>query len=352
MMRPRPDDGWEVAHPDAVALDGTGLCGLDRFLGQWPRHNVHAVVLLRRGRLVFERYWRGRERRWMQWSEPVAFSAASLHDIRSITKSVVSLLVGVAIGEGRFPPLDAPVIDAFPEHADLRRPGHAGITFRHLLTMAHGLRWDERRAWNSRANSERQLLEATDPCRMVLAQRMGPPPGTAFNYSGGATTLLAGALEKAVGRTIDAYAAERLFAPLGIIDVAWLRFASHPSVAAFAGLRMRPRDLARIGQLVLEKGRWNGRQIVPAAWITQSTTPRMNVEGDGGLFYGYQWWLGRSLRAARTLGWIAGFGAGGQRLFIVPDAELVLAVNAFNHRDPIGLAILNRVVLPALMDLR
>jgi hypothetical protein len=166
----------------------------------------------------------------------------------------------------------------FPEYADLRTPKNVHITFRHLLTMSHGQRWDESRGWKSRANNERQLLEARDPYRYVLEQKVASPPGVFFNYSGGATTLLSAALAKAVGQRIDAYAKEKLFEPLGITDVEWLSFTGSAEIAAFAGLRLRPRDLAKLGQLVADAGRWNGRQIIPAQWITESTAPRLNVE--------------------------------------------------------------------------
>jgi CubicO group peptidase (beta-lactamase class C family) len=344
------DNGWVVAAPRDVGLDGARLSGLDVFLRQWPKRNVHAVVIARHGRLAFERYYCGRERRWMEWLAPVQFSPETKHDIRSISKSVTSLLVGLAVGAERFPPLDSSVVDYFPEYADLRTPKNVLITFRHLLTMSHGQRWDESRGWKSRANNERQLLEARDPSRYVLEQKVASPPGVFFNYSGGATTLLGAALVKAVGQRIDAYAKEKLFEPLGITDVEWLSFAGSAEIAAFAGLRLRPRDLAKLGQLVADAGRWNGRQIIPAQWIAESTAPRLNVDGREALYYGYHWWLGRSLLNGHDLAWTAGFGSGGQRLFIVPRLDLVIVVNAFESRRSIPVAILNRFVLPAVTD--
>ena len=179
---------------------------------------------------------------------------------------------------------------------------------------------------------------------------MASPPGVSFNYSGGATTLLGAALAKAVGQSLEVYAKEKLFEPLGITDFEWLGFTNSATVAAFAGLRLRPRDLAKLGQLVADQGRWNGKQILPGWWIGESTTPRVNVDAHGALYYGYQWWLGRSLLNGRELTWTAGYGAGGQRLFIVPGLDLVVAVNAFNYRAHIPIAILNRLVMPAVTD--
>src|SRR4051812_12670297 len=148
-MLPTLDDGWAVVNPSEVGFDATRLSDVDTFLRQWPCHNVHAVVIVRRGKLVFERYFRGRERRWMEWSSSVPFSSTKKHDIRSISKSVTSLLIGMAVTEDRFPPFDSPVIDYFPEYADLRTRENERITFRHLLTMSHGLQWDESRSWKS-----------------------------------------------------------------------------------------------------------------------------------------------------------------------------------------------------------
>ncbi|MCP1832421.1 CubicO group peptidase (beta-lactamase class C family) [Bradyrhizobium sp. USDA 4518] len=343
------DDGWVAAAPAEVGFDAESLSRLDAFLKQWPKRNVHAVVIVRRGKLVFERYFAGRERRWMEWSAPVQFSPETKHDIRSISKSVTSLLIGLAIGKGQFPPLDSAVIDYFPEYADLRTTRNARITFRHLLTMSHGLRWDEARGWNSQANNERHLLEAKDPYRYVLQQRMALPPGVSFNYSGGATSLLAAALAKSVGQRIDAFARDKLFEPLGITDVEWLSFTGSAELAAFAGLRLRPRDVAKLGELVANDGRWNGRQVLPAAWIAESTKPRVNAGGHVVVYYGYHWWLGRSLLNGHDLIWIAAYGSGGQRLFIVPGLDLVVVVNAFDH-DAISNAILNQFLLPAVTD--
>lgn len=343
-------DGWTIAAPDEAGLDGAALCGLDRFLEQWPKRNIHAVVVVRHGKLAFERYYSGADDRWVLTSGVTQFSPTEKHDLRSISKSVTALLVGIAAGEGKFPPLDSAAIDFFPEYASLRTAENARITFRHLLTMSHGLRWDESLPWSNPANNERLMLEAKDPYRYVLEQPAALPPGMLFNYSGGATTLLAGALAKATGRTVDAYAKEKLFTPLGIADFEWLGFTGSREVAAFGGLRLRPRDMAKIGQLMAAGGLWNGKRVVPEGWVAESTKPRLNT--DGLLYYGYQWWLGRSLLRGRDLTWTGGIGNGGQRLYIVPELDLVVAINSAHYGSPlqgiIPIGILNRLVLPAV----
>lgn len=345
-------DGWSIAAPDEVGIDGARLCEVDAFLSSWPQRNIHAVVVVRRGQLVFERYFSGQDNRWTLSSSFTRFSPTEKHDIRSISKSVTSLLVGIALDEGKFPPLDSPVIDVFPEYASLRTPEKARITFRHLLTMSHGLVWDENVAWTNARNNERMMFEAKDPYRYTLEQPVALPPGVLFNYSGGATSLLASALMKATGRKVDDYAKEKLFTPLGITDFEWLDFSGSNEIAAFGGLRLRPRDLAKIGQLMSSGGTWNGNRVVPKDWVAASIQPRVNT--DSLFYYGYQWWLGRSLLRGRDLTWIAGIGNGGQRLYVVPELELVVVVNSAHYGSPlqgaIPFGIFNRLVLPAVKD--
>jgi CubicO group peptidase (beta-lactamase class C family) len=193
-------DGWTVAAPETVGLDGAKLCGLETFLKQWPKANIHAVVVVRRGKLVAEHYLAGIDPRFpAEYQGVVRFTPTTKHDVHSISKSVTSLLVGIALGEGKFPALDSAAIDSFPEYASLRTPENARITFRDLLAMAHGWKWDESADWLSADNTERPMFEAEDTYRFIWQQPVIAIPGALFNYSGGATTLLAGVLAKTTG---------------------------------------------------------------------------------------------------------------------------------------------------------
>ncbi|WP_119303416.1 serine hydrolase domain-containing protein [Dongia deserti] len=228
-----------------------------------------------------------------------------------ITKSVTSLLVGIAIDRGWLGSLEESVFTFFPEHADLRTPEKERISLSHLLTMSTGWAWNEDLPYRDPQNSERLMTDAPDRCRYVLEQPLIRPPGRTYNYNGGATALLAEILCRASGRPIDILARQELFDPLGISDVEWIRYGDGTPVAA-SGLRMRPRDLLKIGQLVLWKGTWQDGQIVRRSWIEESTAPHIN--GEGLFFYGYQWWLGRSLVNRQEVKWVSGTGWGGQRL--------------------------------------
>ncbi|MBM3620225.1 MAG: serine hydrolase [Alphaproteobacteria bacterium] len=343
------DDGWAVAVPQSMGLDGDVLCAMVDRLRNWPDANVHGVVVARSGKLVFERYFTGADEIWGRSQGEVKFDAETRHDLRSVSKSLTSLLVGLAIQRGKIAGVDESVMKFFPEHADLDTPERRRITLRHLLTMSMGVAWDETVPYSNPANSEIRMITAADGERFALEQPIVAPPGRVYNYSGGATALLGAVIRKTTGQPLDRFAREALLAPLGITDFEWLGVPGKPPAAA-SGARMRPRDMLKLGQVVLAKGQWNGREVVPAAWIAESTSG--HITGAGIYFYGYQWWLGRSLVDRREVKWVAGFGWGGQRLFIVPEFDLVVATTAGMYRNPqqgavIG-EILNQYVLRAV----
>jgi CubicO group peptidase (beta-lactamase class C family) len=345
-------DGWLLARPESVGLDSAQLCKLDKFIAQWKDANIHAVVVARGGKLVMERYYTGADERLGVPIGTVAYGPDVKHDLRSISKSVTSMLVGIALGQGKFPELDTPVMDLFPEYASLRNADNGRITFRHLLTMTSGLKWDESLPYDNPANSELKMDDAADPIRYVLEQPVIAPPGSVYNYNGGNTILLAAVLAKATGKRLDEYAKEQLFDPLGITDVEWVNLPSTGQAYAPSGLRLRPRDAAKLGQLMIADGVWNYTQVLPPGWTGASMKPRVN--GEGLYYYGYQWWLGRTMRNEQSLHWAAGVGWGGQRLYAVPDLDLVVMINAGHYGGPlqgiIPFGIFTKVVLPAATD--
>src|SRR5215475_10973865 len=147
------NDGWTLATQADVGLDSAKLCELDSFIAQWPDANIHAVVVVRNGKLAMERYFAGEDERWGDKLGRVTYGPGLKHDLRSISKSVTSLLVGIALGEGKFPKLDSSVFDAFPDYADLRTPEKTRITLSDLLTMSSGVAWEENLPWNDPHNN-------------------------------------------------------------------------------------------------------------------------------------------------------------------------------------------------------
>ena len=332
------DDGWTLATPKDSGFDPDKLCPLDKFISQWTGANIHGVVVVRHGKLVMERYYKGTNdfRPSSGRSEAVEFGPTVKHQLFSVSKSVTSLLIGIARGEGKFPDLDAPTIDHLPaKYADLRTPDKARITIRDLLTMSSGLDWDETRPYSDPQNSEWQMERAPDPYRFVLQRRVAFTPGAVYNYSSGDTELLGLVLADGIGQPIDDYARDKLFGPLGITDFKWVKMPNSGQPFAAAGLLLRPRDMAKLGQLLLTDGQWNGKQVVPKGWVAESMTPR--IKGIRGYSYGYQWWLGHTFLNGRDMHWTLGHGYGGQRLFVQPDLDLVVAVTAGLYASPFWL---------------
>jgi len=323
------DDGWPVASVnDDKIVDRDALCRTaDRLVASSA--NVHAILAARGGKLVFERYFKGSDEINGRRMENVTFDADTLHNIKSATKSVASLVLGIAIDRGLIRSLNEPIFSFFPELSDLRSPEKERIQLVHALTMTMGLKWVEAIPSNEDDNDEVRMHMASDPCRYVLGLPAAAPPGQEYFYNTGALTLVSAIVRKATGRTLDEFACETLFQPLGITRLEWVRVKGDSD--AGGGLRLRPRDMAKIGQLVLAGGRWNDSQIVSKAWIETSTAPK--IEAMGGQFYGYLWFLGRSLPNGREVHWAGALGRGGQSIRIVPELDLVVVVTAGYYQD-------------------
>jgi CubicO group peptidase (beta-lactamase class C family) len=344
-----------VASPEAVGLNGASLGMLGEYLTSFAGANVHSVLVIRHGTLVYEQYFTGDDEIWSEPTGPISFQYDTKHDLRSITKSVTGLLVGIAIGRNLIDGVDEPVFKFFPEHADLRTPEKDRILLRHLLTMSAGLEWDQFSfPYSNPANSESAMAVAPDPCRFVLGLPVETPAGKNFRYSSGAAELLGAVIRKVTGQSIEDFARDALFAPLGIADTNWIRFPDSGIALAYGGLRLRPRDMAKLGQLLLTRGKWNGQQVVPPEWIADSMLPQI---GDpcGQLFYSYQWWLGRSLLNKKEVPWVMGNGFGGQRIFVVPAFDLVMVITAGLYASSMQQwlpeELLNRYVLAAIKEL-
>ena len=296
--------------PDKQGLNAALLCTMDEGVSGGKLANVDDIVVIRHGVLVYERYFADPQR-------PLHADATTRHRGNSMTRSVVSLLVGIAMERGLIKDLDVPAFFYLPGNADLRMLDKDPITLRHLLTMSAGLGSDR-------------------------------TPGVTFRYSDIETDLVGAILKKVTGKTVDVLAREDIFAPLGIEDVEWLKSPFSGVAMSSEGLNLRPRDWAKIGQLVLNRGVWEGKQIVPASWVDQSTSEQIKTEGP--LSYGYQWWLGRSHDRDREVQWIAAIGFNAQKIYIIPALDMVVVVNASRPSKNMvapALDLLDRYILPA-----
>jgi CubicO group peptidase (beta-lactamase class C family) len=307
---------------------------------------LHAAVAIRGGRTLLEYYGAGEDFTWGTPLGVVEFERATLHDIRSVSKSVTALLYGIALGEGRVPEPAEPLLRQFPAYPDLAAdPDRARLTVAHALTMSLGIEWREDVPYDGPANAEVAMELAPDRYRYVLERQILEPPGTRWCYCGGATALLGRLIADGTGQSLPEYGRAALFAPLGIDRFEWMTGTDGVASAA-SGLRLAPRDLARIGEMVLTEGTWEGRRIVPAGWIRTMLQPRLDTDWGGQ--YGYHWYT-QTIADHRL---VAGMGNGGQRLAVVPDLDLVVAIAAGNYDDPdqwrTPTTLLEQVILPAM----
>lgn len=318
--------------------------------------NIHGVVVARAGEIAFERYLVGTDAARGRPLGVVRFGPHTLHDMRSVTKSIVGLLYGIALEQERAPKPDVKLIDEFPEYPDLASdPGRQALTVRHALTMTLGTEWDELTIpYTDPRNSEIAMDNAPDPYRYVLERPIKESPGIRWVYNGGASALLGRIITKRTGKKLDEFAREVLFEPLGISAFEWIENRNGDPIAA-SGLRITPRDLARIGVMILNDGRHGGRQIVPKGWLKTAFEPAVAM--PDGRQYGYQWYLSTLIRndggRIRSEPAISAMGNGGQRLFVLPKLDLVFAVTAGNYdsleqwRPPTMLV--RDVLLPAIL---
>jgi hypothetical protein len=333
-------DGWNVSTSESLGFDAPVLCQVLTETGS-GRANIHSVLVERHGRLIAEFYRQGKDYPinilfglWRPFSTRVQFSSTTLHDTRSISKSIVGLLVGIAQQKGEIGPLATPILQFYPENLDLRSPEKDAITLEHLLTMSSGLQWNE----GAVPNDETRLFWEATPLRHLLNRPMIAKPGQVFNYNSGGTMVLSDILTRTSGKSLTKLVKTELFDPLEITDWEWVSNL-HGKELAFTGLRMRPRDLLKIGRMMLDGGRWRNRQVVPKAWVVASLRPKIATghksppKAADDLKYSYQWWSGSVNWRGKMLGWSGGFGNGGQRLFLVPDLDLAIVTTAGDYES-------------------
>lgn len=326
------DDGWETVSLTEVGIDPAPLEELINRLRDSQGHLVHSILILRHGKLAFEKYFSGRAH--PTWGEyPVAFDRQTPHVLSSVTKSFTATLLGIALDQGIIASVNEKVFDFFPHLSDLNTGGKDDITLDHLVNMCAGLEWNESSETLGQAGNDltdMMVLAFTtdeDPVRFVLSKPVEAAPGQVFNYSGGLTNVLGNAIQRAAGLRLDRYAEAHLFEPTGIETVWWL-LLQEDFVYASGDIALLPRDMAKFGQMYLQEGVWEGQQIVPSAWVETSATSRFTFAPTSGWVraagfdgYGYGWWQKVD---AYGEGAFAASGWGGQEILILPEHDMVV----------------------------
>jgi len=277
-----------------------------------------------------------------------------LHTLQSVTKSVTSAALGIAVDEGLIEGVHVPGMSFFEAfEPDLSDPRKAAMTLGDMLTMRSGIDWNEMISYDDESNSCIQLEASDQWIRFILDHGMREDPGTFFDYNSGVSVLLGKIVGVATGQRVDRWAEERLFSPIGITDYYW-KTTPDGEVDTEGGLYLSSHDLARIGYLFLRGGEWNGEQIISADWVAASVAPTVtdvrpdNDNPDPG--YGYQWWVPEHEDGKPLV--FAGNGYGGQFVMVAPGQDIVVVFNSWNIHEDTELhtwTALQERILPAVL---
>lgn len=312
---------WAIVSPSDVGLDPTALARATSDASAIPR--FRALLVVRHGKLALEQYFGGA-------------SSTTPFDVRSVTKGVVSLLVGQATAAGVLGGLDATVGDYLSAPYTLDE-GDRAVTLRQLLTMTSGYQWNE-----DTGDDYNLWIESSDHVQFLLDRPQVGPPGP-FTYNSAAVHLLGVVLQTAAGTALPAYADAHLFQPIGVRSAVWEQL-DKGTVNGGSGIQLTGQDLARLGQLLLQRGQSGSRQVVPADWIATTTTPQFPWRDTDGpqrsVTYGYLWWVADPPGAGAFFAW----GWGGQFVYVVPSSDLVVVTTtewqdlSVDHLTAVGLA--------------
>lgn len=316
------EDGWSVSSLSAENIDETKIGRLVESFLREEQGRPEAILIARNGKLVLEEYFYGSSR-------------DRLHPIQSVTKSVMSLLFGIALDRGYLGDLDEPVYNFFPEYRgkkwiDQQYP----ISLAHLLTMSAAIEWNDESFGSSRA-----MYRSGDWFGYVLDRDLVGEPGEFASYANGLAFLLGGVFHNATGEYVDEFAEKTLFADLEISTYRWKAIADGKRNTG-GGLSVTAYDLAKMGQLVLGRGEWKSKQVISESWITESVQrhyPYAEESLGGSSYtkgYGYLWWHQRYNVGGKYIDAVAGRGYGGQYLGIFPTLNTVIVLNCGEWGNP------------------
>jgi CubicO group peptidase (beta-lactamase class C family) len=329
------DDGWAVSSLQAEGMNPERLVELERKLeaGDYPAPD--SLLIARNGKLVYERYWNG-------------FARDKPHDLRSATKSITSMLTGIALEQKLLPGVDTPVLPLLGRYAPVKNADgrKERLTLRHLLQMRTGLACND---WQEDSpGKEERMYDSRDWVKFIVDLPMAEEPGQSSAYCTGGVVVLGALVEDAAGVPFPEFARRHLFEPLGITRLEWQE-ADGGRTDTGGHLHLRPRDFAKLGQVMLEEGRWRGEQLVPEAWVKESTTGSHPL-GDSK--YGYLWWVNTFGIAGTPVEASFARGNGGQYLFVFPSLNLVAVFTGSFYNEPessLALELCGRFVLTSAL---
>lgn len=300
-------DAWPIVTPQAAGINADSLTATYRELQNDPDSywQARSMSVFRNGRLVAESYFKDETDRTVP------------RPVWSCTKQVMGILIGIAIDRGLIRSVNDPISTYLPD-ALKNHPDKQAITIRQLLTMQSGIGFE-----NYGLTSDNAKLLQQKPDNLldfVLSRPMADTPGTTFNYKDGDPQVLSAVLEKVTGKSTRVWANEVLFSKIGLTNYDWTTYRDGATIGAF-GILTTPRELAKIGQLVLNRGRFNNQQIVSEAWLTDMARGQVVATSDD-QFFGYLWWS----YPTRGIWYMS--GNGGQFVMLVPARQLMVVFTA------------------------
>jgi hypothetical protein len=336
-------------------LDAAAVARIESEIAGGKFGNVDSLLILRHGKVVVDRTYDhdyraiygnqakttspmnahdpgGPYNYFNPWWHPYYRNGGELHSEQSVTKTVASIVIGVATTRGEFPPLDTPVLKYFDEgtvaNVDDRK---RRLTIRNLITMTVGMHWNMDVPYGHPDNSATAMEASSDWVKYFIDQPMQEEPGARFYYNDGAPQALAHVFRVATGQDMEEYAAEHLFRPLGIKRWFWKR-TPQGLPDSEGGLYLERHDLAKLMLLFQHGGLWQGERVVSADWVRASIAPAATVNEKAGVKYGYLWWLFPYADGDPRMAF-GGSGFGGQSPVVMPDYDIVIVVNAWNILD-------------------
>jgi CubicO group peptidase (beta-lactamase class C family) len=324
------NDGWEVSSLKNEAIDERTIEEISREIADINSYeNVLSMLIVKNGKLVHEIYSPYCQRNTLHW-------------MASITKTITSTLIGIAIDRGNIESIDSTLHDLLPQYAAyFQDPTKKKIALKHILSMTSGLDWNERVSYNNPLNSEWQMVESEDWMRYVVAHSSKDEPGTVFNYNTGGMHLLSAVIKSVSGLYAHQFAEKYLLHPMGIYAYQWNKDPmGYPCTGGTdGGLGLRTRDIAKFGWLFLKDGKWKGKPIISTEWV--QTAPYISLTDKGrGRTYGFNWMTGSRSANGKRFEYIASFGYGGQILYIVPAHDLILVFTCELSGENSGVNIL------------
>ncbi len=343
---------------NAQALDIAILSEMETAIEDGTYPNIHSVLISLNGKLIYENYWSGRDMKEGVDLGVIKHGADSLRSLQSITKSVTSACVGIAVAQGKIKSINEKIFNFFPEYAKEDTGLKAQITVKDLLTMTAGFEWNED-DYTRPDNNEILMDLAPDPIAYVLRRPMADTPGKVFVYNGGASQLLAAIVEKVTGQTIDVLAKKYLFTPLEITDFKWTTTDGSNVKEGDAGLYLSSRSFIKFGLLYMNNGEFNSKQILPADWVRRTVMPYIDAD-DGSdprynkSEYGFQWWIFSDSVMNNPIHLFACVGNGDQRIFVDKTNKLVVVFTGGNYHIPerylMPYMMLKKFIYPAILN--